>query len=363
MITLHRGAEGEDGPLYTRITRTAEDGPHAGALFLTAEIYREREPWGAVWPIWRSADGGRSWALVAEVADERFHAGNRFQPIVYELPHAWGGLDAGTLLLAGNAFPSDRSETNIVLYASADGATWEFLCVVDSGGPAEYDPAADSATTAIWEPNLLLVGEELVCFIADERRKADGMLQVIVHRTATDPASWSEPVLDLGVADRFTRPGMFVSTGRMPDGVHRGVFEVVGPREVPIHLVESSDGLDWGDPADLGVRLVATDGTAISGTPNITWADAGGRVVVIATGRTAVDASGDVVNRGLVSIDGSWESFELPVAASRPLEGDGSGYSQTVLQNAAGELVQATTIRNERGSHDIVVEVAPAPWA
>ncbi|MGW9112321.1 hypothetical protein [Microbacterium sp. NPDC055683] len=355
---LHRGEDGERGPLYTRMTRLT-----SGALLLTAEIYRERGPWGAVFPIWRSDDGGRKWELVSEVADVRFHAGNRYQPIVYELPAPWAGRPAGTLLLAGNAFPADGSETNIVLYESADARTWSFVSVVDTGGPAEYDWRPTSETTAVWEPCLDLVGASLVCFLADERRKADGMLQVITRRASVDGVHWSDAELVSGVGDRFSRPGMFVSTGEMPDGRRRAVIEVVGPREVPIHLLESADGLDWGAPDALGTRLVADDGTAPSGTPNITWrVDEEGRVVVIVTGRLALDAAGEPVDRGLVRIDdGPWRSFALPVPAVRALD-EGSGYSQTVLQNADGELVQATTVRGARGSHDIVVGVAPSPW-
>lgn len=42
--------------------------------------------------------------------------------------------------------------------------------------------------------------------------------------------------------------------------------------------------------------------------------------------------------------------------------GDASGYSQAVRWNAAGELVQATTVRNAAGSHDVVVAVVAGDW-
>lgn len=366
MLTIHRGLEGETGPLYTRLLQADPDGPHAGALLLTAEIYREREPWGPVFPIYRSTDGGHSWTLISEVADEQFKVGNRYQPMLFELPEDWAGLSAGTLLLAGNSFPADGSHTRLVIYSSADGESWTFLSEVDAGGAAEYDWRPTAETAAIWEPHLDLIDGKLVCYYADERRKDDGMLQVLVHRTATSPDEWSQPVLDFGVADRYTRPGMFVSTGRMPDGRYRAVLEVVGPKEVPIYFAESADGLDWSDPAALGVQLVADDGVALSGTPNVSWhVDEGGRVVVIATGRHSLDSAGIAVNRALVNFDGgngSWQSFELPVPAERALEGDVSGYSHSVLRNVHGDLVQATTVRNAAGSHDIVVGVAARPW-
>jgi hypothetical protein len=368
--TVLAGQPGESGPLYTRLLATAPDGPHAGALLLTAEVYRDVGTTGPVFPVYRSVDGGHTWDLIGTVADSAYGVGNRYQPMLYELPTAFAGLDAGTLLLAGSSIPADMSSTRLVVYASTDGgASWTFLCDVDQGGPAEYDWRDTAETTAVWEPCLDLVDDQLVCYYADERYKADRMLQVLVHRTTRDLRRWSDPVLDFGVPDRRTRPGMFVSTGRMPDGLYRAVIEIVGPREVPIHLAVSRDGIDWGAPADIGTRLVAEDGTALSGTPNIHWrTNPDGRTVVVATGRHTVDADGTETNKALVNLDGCagpWHSFDLPTPAVRRIDDDASGYSQSLLWNTSGRLVQATTVRNDRGSHDIVVTVADEPswWA
>lgn len=356
------------GPVaaYTRLLATAPDGPHGGAIFLTAELRQDGGPDGVVFPVYRSVDGGGSWQEVAEVADERGE-GNRYQPVLFELPSEWAGLPAGTLLLAGNAIPHGLGSTRIAIQVSEDsGLSWRHLCDVDRGGPAEYDPEPSSTTSAVWEPSLDLIGDELVCYYADERRKEDGMLQVIVHRAARAPEEWSEPVLDMGVADRFTRPGMFVASGRMPDGLRRGVLEIVGPPRIPVHLATSADGLDWGDPSELGELLEATDGTTLAGTPNICWrVDERGRTLVIVTGRVALDSEGRVVNRGLVNHDGgrgAWQSFELPTGAVRTLSDDESGYSQSVVWNAEGRLVHATTVHAEGGGLDLVVTVADEPW-
>lgn len=368
-VTTVVRAGAPSGPVaaYTRLLATAVDGPHAGDLFLTAELRRDGGEGRAIFPVYRSGDGGRSWNLIAEVADDRHGEGNRYQPVLFELPAAWAGLDRGTLLLAGNAIPPGLESTRIVIYASGDGGrSWRHLCDVDRAGPAEYDWRPTATTTAVWEPSLDLIDDRLVCYYADERRKAEGMLQVIVHRTAQTPDEWSEPVLDLGVADRFTRPGMFVPTGRMPDGSRRGVFEVVGPERIPVRLVASADGTDWGDPADLGLLLEASDGTTLAGTPNIAWrVDARGRTVVIVTGRVSLDREGGVTNRALVNLaggTGEWRSFELPTPAVRMLADDESGYSHSLLWNADGRLVHATTVHAEGGVLDLVVTVAEEPW-
>lgn len=363
---VRAGVPGEEGAIYTRLLATDPSGPHRGALLLTAEIRDERAPDGPAFPVYRSEDGGLSWTLIAEVADDHHGAGNRYQPVLYELPDAWSGLPAGTLLLAGNSIPPDLSSTRIVISASVDsGRTWRYLCDVDGGGPAEYDWRPTADTSAIWEPSLDLIGDRLVCYYADERRKGDRMLQVLVHRVAEAPDAWSEPVLDFGVADAHTRPGMFVATGRMPDGLRRGVFEVVGPPGVPVHLAASPDGLDWGEPGDLGQRMEATDGTTLAGTPNVSWrVDERGRTLVVVTGRLSLDRGGTATNRALVSLTGGtgpWQSFELPTPAVRTLEDDTSGYSQSLVWNSTGQLVHATTVRAPVGGHDIVVTVADQP--
>lgn len=352
---VRHGLADETGANYTRLLATASGGPNAGALFLTAEVYRD-DP---VFPVWRSEDHGVSWSLVAEVRDTRFGIGNRYQPTLLELPQAFGGWRAGTILLAGNAIPNDLSSTNLVIYASEDrGETWSFACDVDAGGPAVYDWRATSTTTAVWEPDLYFAGDVLVCAYADERHKPAGMLQVLAHRTTTDLRTWSAPVIDFGVSDRHSRPGMFVCTGRLPDGTFRAVFELVGPSTVPVHIASSQDGLDWGDPSDLGRRLVSDTGVALAASPNIAWRiDGEGRTNLLVTGRLSLQPDESESNFALLNEDGGhgpWRAVPLPVEASRSLTEENSGYSQSCVWAGDGALVQATTVRNPRGSHDIV---------
>lgn len=358
-VTVHSGAVGEAGSLYTHLTVGSSSGPHAGAMFLTWERrLGVADPCGPTFPVLSSDDGGRSWSEIASLADVARGAGNRYQPTIYQLPDDLAHLRRGDLLLAGNAIPADGSFTCLVLYSSTDGGhTWQLESIVDEGGPAHYDPGPASTTTAIWEPDLRLVGGRLHCYLADERRKPEGMLQTITRRSSHDLRSWSEPELICGVADQHTRPGMFIGTDPLPDGRHLAVIELVGPPEVPVHLLTSADGEDWGDPSSLGTRVVAEDGTAPSGTPNIGWHRADdGLVTIVVTGRCSIH-DGVPGNRGVLSTDlgRTWQSFELPTPAVRDTVGDGSGYSQSVRWNTDGEIVQATTVRNGHGSHDVVV--------
>lgn len=359
--TIFSAPAGEREPNYPRLTATA-----SGALLLVFDYGLPDAAGLLAFPVYRSDDGGATWTRAGHIRDTALGVGHRFQPTLYELPAPIGGFPAGTILAAGNAIPDDMSQTHLVLYASTDGGRgWRFLSVIDSGGPAVYDPGPDSTTSAVWEPELELIGGELVCFYSDERYKDRDMLQVLLHRSTSDLRQWSEPVLDFGVPDRFTRPGMLVTTPALPDGRVLGVLELVGPPGVPVHLVSSPDGLDW-TPADgVGVRLESVEGTRLSGTPNISWTRPPGadHATVLVTGRIAVGAGGDIRNVGLVnhtSGDGDWYEVPLPVAARIAPDDANAGYSQTLLLSADGRtLIQATSRRNAAGNLDIVVGTAP----
>ncbi len=73
-------------------------------------------------------------------------------------------------------------------------------------------------------------------------------LQTLVHRTSRALIDWPDRVLDYGIPDGFTRPGMFVCRDELPDGSYCPVFEVVGPPRVPVHLVHSLGTKNWGRP-------------------------------------------------------------------------------------------------------------------
>ncbi|MBT8224858.1 MAG: glycoside hydrolase [Dactylosporangium sp.] len=364
--TIFSAPTGAREPNYPRLTPTDPAGPHAGALLLIFDYGLPDEAGLLAFPVYRSDDGGMSWRQVSRIRDTALGVGHRFQPTLYELPAALGGFPAGTILAAGNAIPEDLSRTHLVLYASTDGAhTWEFLSVIDSGGPAVYDSGPDSTTSAVWEPELELIDGALVCFYSDERYKDRGMLQVLVHRSSADLRHWGEPVLDVGVPDRFTRPGMLVTTPALPDGRVLGVLELVGPPGVPVHLVSSPDGRDWTPTADVGTPLESVTGTRLSGTPNIAWTRPPGadHATVLVTGRIAVAADGSIRNVGLVNRTdghGEWHEVPLPVAATVAPDDPNSGYSQTLVLSPDGRrLIQSTSRRNAAGGLDIVVGTAP----
>jgi hypothetical protein len=144
------------GTTYAKIICLKHNGSSNGTLLVTYD----QLVWVngvQVYPIYKSTDSGATWTHVTDVVPSNDFSTliKTSQPFLYEVPQACGNLAAGTILLAGNIMPSDKSSTRIVIYKSTNqGSTWSLLSTVDTGGPAVYDPSTTSTTTAVWEPSL-----------------------------------------------------------------------------------------------------------------------------------------------------------------------------------------------------------------
>jgi hypothetical protein len=103
-------------------------------LLSTWENYTPTKPY---FPIYKSTDHGSTWKEIAQVQVNLISSrtslyrtdhkqdtvngwGLRYQPFLYQLPQAMGGLPKGAILLAGNSIPTDLSKTQLDLYASTD---------------------------------------------------------------------------------------------------------------------------------------------------------------------------------------------------------------------------------------------------
>ena len=131
------------GTTYAKIISLKNNGSYNGQLLVTFDQLVKVNG-VQVYPIYRSTDGGSSWTHVTDVVPSATFSSLTLtsQPFLYELPQAVGGLAAGTILLAGNLMPSDKSSSRLAVFKSTDrGSSWSYLSTVDTGGPAVYDPA------------------------------------------------------------------------------------------------------------------------------------------------------------------------------------------------------------------------------
>ena len=333
-ISRAKPAWAESGVEYARILEIAHSPcGENGALLVTFEELKRESGKTPGYPVFYSADRGDHWERRGYVTDPG-PLEARWNPHLYELPCAFGGLPAGTVLLAGVSL--DREKTAIVLYQSGDtGRTFARHAVIAEGGSV--------GGHGVYEPFLLLREDgTLICYYSDETA-AERHSQRLVLRTSRDGVTWSDPVTVAASTVQTDRPGMPVVTP-MGGGRFFMVYEVVGREGNPIYCRTSADGLDWGDPADIGTPLVSTDGKQPGSAPYCGWLPQGtaeGILVVSATFmRRGVSHTGGGTDY-FISRDGgtTWETAPHPI----PYTGGHVkfGYSNGFTFSASGAYLYA----------------------
>lgn len=290
-VTLYapRADRPAPGTLYARAarlhhrhcpSRSHDDGRvgHPRTLLATFEEYVNTTP---VFPIFRSTDDGHSWSQISAVQDLVNGWGLRYQPFLYELPRAFGGFPAGTVLCAGNSIPHDLSRTKIDLYASTDrGLSWRFLSSVARGGRA----IPNNGETPVWEPFLLLHRNRLVCYYSDQRDPRYG--QKLVHQVSHDLRTWGPVVEDFTSPVYTDRPGM-TTVAALPGGRWIMTNEAGGGPVgsfFAVHYKIASDPESFGSvPATV---LQPRTGGIPSSSPVVVWSPSGGRhgTIVVSAG-------------------------------------------------------------------------------
>jgi len=344
------------GAMYPRVIQIKHHAESKGNLLATFEHYMNREP---SFPIYRSTDNGETWSLLSEVEDTKNKFGMKYQPHLFELPQPVGEFPAGTIFCSGNSVPKDMSSTELLVYVSRDGGkSWEFLSSIIKGGRAIYP---NKGETPVWEPFLGLDSAgRLVAYYSDERYESRKLDQILAHKVSEDGGkTWGKEVFDVAVPDGKTRPGMAIIS-RLPNGKYIMVFEIVGVEGIPIHYKISDDGISWGDPADVGKKIVTTEGYFLRSTPYVIWSPYGGEKGTIMVSGMAVNINGKSVGNGyLINSnlgEGDWNYLEAPITYVTGEDLPPGGYSQTMitLDDSGAEILQLIPVPNgNRSNMDI----------
>lgn len=373
------------GATYSKIIVLKHSGSANGTILVTYD----QLTWVngvQVYPIYRSTDNGATWTHLTDVVPSSDFSTliRTSQPFLYEVPQATGGLAAGTLLLAGNIMPSDKSSTRIVIYKSTDhGATWSLLSTVDTGGPATYDPSPTSTTSSIWEPSLNIdANGDLVCYFSDERQKvydssgkdtSTSILQAVSYHVSTDGGqTWGAEGNVAAIPDDSDRPGMITVT-KLGNGQYMATYEVVNQPSQSLNTAVvysklSSDGITW-TANSLGTQVKLANGRGMGSSPFVRWVPAGGpNGTVIVSSKWAVDSGGNISGGENFYVNynygqGSWEQMPYAVTydASDTQGGYFAGFAQSFDTSVDGlTLYQATNVENTTsGQNDVRVGSVP----
>ena len=342
------------GSMYPRVIRITHHAGSIGNLLATFEHYMNREP---SFPIYRSMDNGETWHLISEVEDTHSKWGMKYQPHLFELPQQAGEFPEGTIFCSGNSIPKDMSSTELLVFVSRDGGkSWGYVSSIIKGGRAIYP---NKGETPVWEPFLGLdKSGRLVAYFSDERYEDQKLDQIIAHKVSEDGGrTWGKEVFDVAVADGKTRPGMAVVT-HLPNGRYMMVFEIVGIAGVPIFYKLSDDAVHWGDPADLGKRILNKEGHFLRSTPYVIWTPYGGENGTILVSAMGIDLNGEttkesgyMLNRNLG--EGDWTHIDAPVAYETGKGHPPGGYSQSMvtLDSTGQEILTLVPVPNGNKSN------------
>lgn len=323
---------------YPRLIRLANNGS-ANGMVVAAVVTNQNGNW--VGAIFHSTDNGRTYAQVGAVNDPVGATGMCCQTL-YELPTAVGGMPAGTLLWAASFGADGGSNRRMSIRVSRSndlGVTWSSLSTVTTS----------SSSSGLWEPELTVSADgHLVAFYSDETDAAHS--QKLDEARSTDGVTWTDFGNAVALTDSAARPGMAV-VRRLPNGSYLMSYEVCGGSHVCEAYVRGSpDGWGWGDPTNIGTRVLTADGRYPASTPTITVA---GNTVLLTAMRlrnadgTFATGDGTTVLGNAAGGQGAWFDIASPVPLSDPGGGPSPtcpGYSSPLLGSADGKsFIQVTT--------------------
>jgi hypothetical protein len=200
----------------------------------------------------------------------------------------------------------------------------------------------------LWEPELTVSADgRLVVFFSDETDQP-AHSQMLDEATSSDGATWSPRSPVVASTDPAARPGMAnvrVIPGAGSRREYLMTYEVCGgSHNCAIHDRISADGVDWGNPADLGPQIAAANGQYFLHTPTIAWSPgAGPQGQLFLVGQLLYNADGSVAanNGGAVMVShsgpvGPWSVIPAPVAVANPYDNYCPNYSSSLLPLAGG---------------------------
>lgn len=270
--------------LYARTLQLPDE-----SILLSWEDYDNtvNEPY---FPIYRSTDGGATFSNYSRVHDQVNGWGLAYQPFLYYVDSAFGGYEAGTILIAGASVPRNLSHAWIDLYASTDsGESWDFVSHI------VYGPGPETVTNgnqAVWEPFLEIFKGQMVCHYSTQVDPAHA--QKLSHKTSSDLVNWSEEVDDVAQPNYGDRPGMTTVAHIESTGKYIMTFEYCGgpiTSGCPVYYKVADSPLEFGnvDPTP----IVSNDSSKIipNGSPYVIWTPhpdrSDGSGLIIANGNSA----------------------------------------------------------------------------
>ncbi len=334
---------------YPRILRLEHNGTANGTV-LVSVVTNLNGNW--VGAILQSTNNGQTFTHIGSVNDPAA-AGGMCCHTLYELPRAVGPLPAGTLLWAAS-FGADTGQTRRMserVWKSTDqGRTWTFLSTIHTS----------TSSAGTWEPEFTVSSDgRLVAFFSDETDPLRS--QKLVKARSIDGVTWTDLTPVVSSTRQADRPGMAV-VRKVQDGRYLMSYEICssdGVRVCEVYVRHSLDGWNWGDPANLGLRVKTADGKYPASTPTLVVS--GNTVLLNSMRLRNADGSfaagdGRTFLGNSTNGEGTWFEVAGPISLANPGGGDlngvpCTGYSNPLLPSADGKAVLVVATAPNAAGH------------
>jgi hypothetical protein len=311
--------------------------------------------------LYTSDDQGATWNLVMTMPEPPGLTA-RCCEVLFQLPRPVGHLWAGTLLFAAAYIsepmpatataPAKPPTPAIGYFISRDsGRTWEFQGTPVSRG---------NETNGLWEPEFEIANDGgLVMFWSDQTFK--NHKQKIMQMRSFDGRHWQDEKDTVASSNEDDAPGMAV-VSRLPDGHFFMTYEMSGPTADGADLARiSSDGWNFGDPAELGFRPTNHAGQYFEHTPYNAWTplpgSPNGAILLVGRWVTQSDGTPSLPLSGkklFINTNpdgaGAWTTLDAPVKVLKMPKPGGTkclNYSSALLP-----AVDGRTVLELAGAHD-----------
>ena len=326
--------------LYARVVRLShnQDPAKNGQIIASVTAF----PGGVAEEDIYSSTDGTAFAKISAIQDPDF-SGGLCCGTLFELPSQVGSLVPGTLLWAGSVGQNSTTQPmQLKIYQSADqGKTWTYL----SNCAEATTPK--SVGGGLWEPQFEIANDgALVCFYSDETQP--GHSQLIHQVRSYDGINWQNSTFTVASTNSVDRPGMAVVT-KLPSGTYFMTYEICGSKACAVFSRTSPDGWNWGDPANLGTKILTAAGQWFEHAPTNAWAPSAtsksGTILLV--GQMMFDSSGTVSSGNGITIftnhssdgSGAWGTMPAPVRVPNAYNNYCPNYSSPLLPSLDGTSV------------------------
>lgn len=283
--------------------------------------------------IFESTDGGKTFTYL-DTVPAKSGSTEHCCATLFEMPQAVGSLSAGTLLFAATYYVG--TSRAIEVYTSTDdGKTWQYSSTPVSGGDSQH---------GLWEPEFSVADDgALVMFWSDETDPCCS--QKIAQIRTYDGTTWQNETNTVASTVQADRPGMAVVT-KLPSGTYFMSYELCGPAACTVFYRTSTDGWNYGNPANTGTKIQTVSGQYFEHAPTNVWSPSvtSSNGALLLVGQVLYDSNGSVspLNGKVLFVNtspdgtGPWYTISAPVQVPTAFNNYCPNYSSALLPSTSG---------------------------